>query len=86
MSLPALNGPKDARVLLALSLAKQPPRGPFARELRSQTGGNNASSVVERHVHEPDVRSTRILSPRRIVPPVPSLVNGHKANERWGTG
>ena len=40
MSLPALNGPKDARVLLARDLAKQPPRGPFARELRNQTGGN----------------------------------------------
>ena len=40
MPLPGLNGSKDARVLLARDLAKQPPRGPFARELRNLTGGN----------------------------------------------
>ena len=44
MQIPAANGPKDARILLALSLAKQPPRGPFARELRNQTGGNKSKS------------------------------------------
>ena len=31
---------KSRCILVALSLAKQPPRGPFARELRNQTGGN----------------------------------------------
>ena len=46
MQISAANGPKDARILLALSLAKQPPRGPFAHELRNQTGGNNYSNVT----------------------------------------
>ena len=35
-----VNGSKSGCIRVALSLAKQPPRGPFARELRNQTGGN----------------------------------------------
>ena len=39
MAPPALNGSKSRCILVALSLAKQPPRGPFAHELSNQTGG-----------------------------------------------
>ena len=34
-----LVSPKDAHIHSALDLTKQPPRGPFAHELRNQTGG-----------------------------------------------
>ena len=34
----ALNGSKSHCILVDLSLAKQPPRGPFARELRTKRG------------------------------------------------
>ena len=40
MDVPVVNGLKSRCILVVLSLAKQPPRGPFARELRNQTGGN----------------------------------------------
>jgi len=41
MALSTANGLKSRCILVDRSLAKQPPRGPFAHELRNQTGGNN---------------------------------------------
>ena len=38
MALPALNGPKDARVLLAPSLAKQPPEAPSLASSETKRG------------------------------------------------
>ena len=38
MDVSVVNGSKSRCILVVLSLAKQPPRGPFARELRNQTG------------------------------------------------
>ena len=38
MDVSGANGSKSRCILVALSLAKQPPRGPFAHELRNQTG------------------------------------------------
>ena len=37
---PFANGRKDARTCFGADLTKEPPRGPFAHELRNQTGGN----------------------------------------------
>ncbi len=44
MQIPATNGQKTACNRFALNLAKQPSRGPFAHELRNQTGGNKISA------------------------------------------
>ena len=40
MDVSGANGSKSRCILVDRSLAKQPPRGPFAHELRNQTGGN----------------------------------------------
>ena len=45
MDVSVVNGSKSRCILVVLSLAKQPPRGPFARELRNQTGGNNTTPI-----------------------------------------
>ena len=42
-----VNESKSRCILVVLSLAKQPPRGPFAHELRNQTGGNNYTMYIQ---------------------------------------
>ena len=49
MALSTANGLKSRCILVDRSLAKQPPRGPFAHELRNQTGGNKYIFRILRH-------------------------------------